>query len=65
MEDLSTKSGYDLVAGDRFRYGGITYRALGLPRGEFNAYVNAFNELTRTRGEIIVRHGDRVQIVIK
>lgn len=66
MEDLTSesKSGYDLVPGDRFMYGGIVYRTLERPTGEFNAYVKVFSELTRERSEIVIHHGARLLTLV-
>jgi hypothetical protein len=66
VEDLTSqsRSGYDLEPGDRFRYGGIVYRALARPTGEFNAYVKVFSELTRERSEIIILHGARLLLLV-
>jgi hypothetical protein len=57
------KSGYDLTDGDQFNYGGKHYRAVGTPTGEFNAYVKVFDFDRSEYSEIIVRHGDTVEVV--
>lgn len=58
-----TKSGYDIKAGDKFVYGGISYRATADATGEFNAYVRCYNDRLGADTEIIIRHGASVEII--
>lgn len=60
---MASKSGYDIKAGDKFRYGGQTYRATADATGEFSAYVRCFNDTTGMDTEIIVQHGNSVEII--
>ena len=60
---MASKSGYDIKAGDKFQYGGMIYRATADATGEFNAYVRCYHDLTGTDTEIIVRHGDGVEML--
>jgi hypothetical protein len=50
-------------AGDKFRYGGQTYRATANATGEFNAYIRCYNDATGSDTEIIVPHGNIVTML--
>lgn len=60
---MASKSGYEVKAGDKFRYQGQTYRATADATGEFNAYIPCYNDATGTDTYIIVGHGNNVEIL--
>lgn len=56
------KYAFEIKAGDKFQYGGDTYRATQNATGEFNTYVKVYNNRTGADSEIFIPSGTMVFI---
>lgn len=51
------KNAFELKAGDKFQYGGRTYRATQNPTGEFATYIKVYDDQTGADSEIYLPSG--------